>query len=125
MPRHWNKLNYQSNLKDYIHFQNWTPESLRNTRKKLKITQQEVADVMGVSKVIISHAENGHSVNPMTITLYGIILERYWAGIHGYIPAYRKIGENKFMEEQNGLYEIQRRDVQAETGGRRSKSCTL
>ena len=107
MPRHCNELNYQSNLKDYIHFQNWTSESLRNTRKKLKITQQEVADVMGVSKIIISHAENGHSVNPMTITLYGIILERYWAGIHGYIPAFRKIGENKFMEETNELREIQ------------------
>ena len=107
MPYHWNELNYQSNLKEYIHFQDWTPESLRNTRKKLKITQQEVADVMGVSKIVISHAENGHSVNPMTLTLYGIILERYWAGIHGYIPAYRKIGESKFMEESNELREIQ------------------
>ena len=63
------------------------------------MTQQEVADVLGVSKVVVSHAENGHSVNPIMITLYGIVLERYWAGIHGYIPAFRKIGENKFMEE--------------------------
>ena len=99
MPYHWNELNYQSNLKEYIHFQNWTPESLKSTRKILKMTQQEVADVLGVSKVVVSHAENGHSVNPIMITLYGIVLERYWAGIHGYIPAFRKIGENKFMEE--------------------------
>ena len=100
MPYHWNELNYKSNLKDYIRFND------RSTRKKLKITQQEVADVLGVSKVIVSHAENGHSVNPMTITLYGIILERYWAGIHGYIPAYRKVGENEFMEESDELREI-------------------
>ena len=116
MPRHWNEINYQSNLQEYIHFQDWTPDKLRETRKRLKITQKEIADAMGVGKVMISQIENHYSASPIAIKLYGIVLERYWAGIHGYIPAYRKIGENHFMEEQNGLHEIQRRDVQTQTG---------
>jgi len=107
MPRHWNELNYQSNLKDYVHFNDWTPDKLRETRKKFKITQKEIAEAMGVGKVMISQIENNYSASPIAIKLYGLVLERYWAGIHGYVPAYRKIGENEFMEESDDPREIQ------------------
>ena len=107
----------------YMHFGNWDGKSLQETRNKLGLTQKDIADVIGVTPVAICYIETGKSSNPWAIQMYGIVLERYWAGIHGYIPAYRKIGENHFMEEQNELYEIQRRDVQTQTGGRRSESC--
>ncbi len=88
-------------LKQYARLQDWTPETLRATRLKLGLTQKEIASVLDYTPTMISLLENGRSASPWAIHMYGIILERYWAGIHGYIPAFRKIGENKFLEEKD------------------------
>lgn len=93
-------------LKQYARLQDWTPETLRATRLKLGLTQKEIASVIDCTPNAISFLENGRSTSPWAIHMYGIILERYWAGIHGYVPAFRKIGENTFMEETNELRTI-------------------
>lgn len=79
----------------------WTPENLYKFRMGLGLTLQEVGDILGVSKMTVRNWENGHITNPLVIQMYGIFLERYYACLKGYIPAYRKIGTDtfKFAEE--------------------------
>ena len=81
-----------------MHFVTWTPEMLKKKRLELELTQSEVAAVIGVTNVAISSIERGIACNPLAIQLYGIILERYEAAINNYIPGYRKIGTNEFLE---------------------------
>ena len=85
-------------LKDYIHFGEWTAKTLRATRKKLKLTQKDIARFMGLTSSAISSIELGVSTNPWAFVTYGIILERYYAYTKGYVPAFRKIGENEFAD---------------------------
>lgn len=98
MPKQWNPEADEKNVSQYMHFIDWTPKTLRETRKKFKLTQKDIADVVGLTPVAISAIENGRTTSPWTVQLYGIILERYYAGIHGYSPAFRKVGESDFME---------------------------
>lgn len=81
-----------------MHFVTWTPEMLKKKRLELELTQSEVAAVVGVTNVAISSIERGVACNPWAIQLYGIILERYEAAKNNYIPGYRKIGTNEFLE---------------------------
>lgn len=98
MPKQWNPEADEKNVSQYMYFINWTPETLRETRKKLKLTLKDIAKVMDVTPVTIGCLERGDTTNPWSLHLYGIILERYYAGIHGYVPAFRKVGESDFME---------------------------
>lgn len=84
-----------------LHLIDWTPESLKATRVKLGLKQEEVANVVGVSKAAVSNLERNYTTNPWALQMYGIILERYYAHLNGYIPAYRKIGENNYAEEMH------------------------
>lgn len=81
-----------------VRLNNWTPAELRRVRMQLGLTQEDVASIIGMSKVSISRIESGYMTNPWVLQVYGIILERYYAATKGYIPAYRKVGENVFME---------------------------
>ena len=97
MPKVWNPE--PKDVKQYMYFIEWTPESLRETRRRLGLTQEDIAEVMGLTKSAISCLERRISNNVWAIQLYGIILERYIAGTQGYIPAFRKIGESTFLKE--------------------------
>lgn len=79
----------------------WTPEDLRKLRTGLGLTLEDVADFFDITAPTVSNWENGKVNNPMVLQMYGVFLERYYAIIKGYIPAYRKIGSNtfKFAEE--------------------------
>lgn len=96
MPKIWNPEAEKKYVKQHMHFIDWTPESLRETRKKFKLTQKDIAEVVGLTPVSISAIERGDTTSPWAVQLYGIILERYYAGIHGYLPAFRKVGESEF-----------------------------
>ena len=84
--------------KEELGLNDWTPEKLREMRLRMNLSQKTVGDVMDVSRVTISNIEKGKYTNPMHIMLYGIVLERYYAYKRGYVPAFRRVGENKFME---------------------------
>ncbi len=77
---------------------NWTPELLLETRESLGLTRKYVADIFEVSVVTIRNLEMHKVKNQLAIIAYGNFLERYKAYQDGYIHAYRKIGEQKFME---------------------------
>ena len=79
----------------------WNGESLKRFRMGLGLTLEEVGNLLGVTKVTVRNIEVGQILNPMKIQMYGIVLERYYACLKGYIPAYRKIGTDtfKFAEE--------------------------
>jgi transcriptional regulator with XRE-family HTH domain len=74
----------------------WTPENLRSFRKKLGVRQDYIAKLFDISPATISHLETSKVKNPMANQMYGLILERIYAYQQGYLPAYRKTGENEF-----------------------------
>ena len=71
-------------------------KTLRKERLKLGVTQEEIAQVIGVTKATISHIERGLTNSPWALLMYTIIIERYKAYSDGYVPAYRKVGTNEF-----------------------------
>ena len=76
----------------------WTPEKLRDMRERLGLSQSDIANIIGVSKSTVSHVELGYNLAGPTFFAYCIVLERYYAWVNGYLPSYRKIGMNEFME---------------------------
>lgn len=76
----------------------WTPEHLKEVRESLNLRQSDIAKLIGVSQATISHVKTGYDI-PALIMIYGIILERYYAYKHGYLPGFRKIGTNDFKEQ--------------------------
>ena len=78
---------------------NWTPELCKLTREKLKISRKEMADIFGVSPPTIFNLEHDKVKNPMALMMYGTALERICALRRDYIPGFRKIGTNDFMQE--------------------------
>lgn len=85
-------------LREKVFFNDWTPEKLRETRKNLGLSTYDIAEVMQVTGTTVANIENGRNTSPIAIQLYGIVLERYWAYERGYVPAYRKVGQNKYYE---------------------------
>lgn len=81
-----------------LHFIEWNGDLLRRQRRRLGLSRAQIAKALGVSDQTVTKIEEGYSVYPPTVQLYGIILERYYAYLYGYIPAFRKIGENKFID---------------------------
>ncbi len=79
----------------------WTGENLKRFRMGLGLTLKDVGDLMDVSFITVRNMEIGQIMNPLKLQMYGIVLERYYACLKGYIPAYRKIGADtfKFAEE--------------------------
>ena len=75
----------------------WTPETLKKTRKVLELRQSDIAEALNTTQATISNLERGVNASWGSCQLYGILLERYWAYKNGYIPAYRKVGENVFL----------------------------
>jgi len=96
----WKAQGWKPSRNDLMLF-DWTGESLKRFRTGLGLTLKEVGDLMGVSFITVRNLETGQILNPMKIQMYGIVLERYYACLKGYIPAYRKIGTDtfKFAEE--------------------------
>ena len=80
-------------------------ENLKKLRIECGLLQKEVAKILGVHQVTVCQWENGKVTNPIVLQMYGIFLERYYARKKGYIPAFRKIGEEtiKLTEEVNML----------------------
>ena len=76
----------------------WTPEKLRQMREALGLSQSDIGDILGVSKSTVSHLELGYNMAGPTFFAYSVALERYYAWTMGYLPSFRKIGMNEFME---------------------------
>ena len=94
-------------VKKRLHVTEWTAESLKKTRMKLGLKQTDIANVMDITQAAVSSIERGKTTNPWIIQMYGIVLEYYYAISQNYIPAFRKLGENEFMEEKDELRIIQ------------------
>lgn len=84
--------------KEELGLKDWTPEKLKKFRKECGLRQSDIGELMGVSGVCISTIETGKTNNPWTLSLYGEILERYYAYKRGYVASFRKVGENNYME---------------------------
>lgn len=69
----------QEDITKAMHLNPWTSEQLFAAREYLGLSQKNVADAIGVSKMTISSLERGVAVNGSTAILYGIMLERYYA----------------------------------------------
>ena len=91
------KTQDRAELRRLMILNEWTPESLKRTRLMLGLNTNDISAVLGVSRPVVSNIEKGINANYATMQLYGIVLERYWAYQHGYVPAYRKIGQNDFV----------------------------
>lgn len=85
----WIQNPNRKKLKEFARLNYWTPEKLRDARINLRLAQRDIAELMGVTVPCISALETGRTLNPWAVALYGIILERYWAGEQGYVPVYR------------------------------------
>ena len=90
---------FENRLNDMVVFQPWTIEELVATRKKLGLRQRDISDLIGLTPPAISALETGKVTSVWAINLYGVILERYYAALKGYIPAYRKLGQSQFIGE--------------------------
>lgn len=76
----------------------WTPKGLKETRESIQLTQQDVANILGVTRVTIKNIELGYTTDPLKVFAYGTILERYLALKQGYTTSYRKIGTSEFCD---------------------------
>lgn len=76
----------------------WSPTSMKAMRMSLKLTQQDAADYLNVSKGTITRIEQGRNSNPMLDICYALFLERYYAWTKGCVPGYRKVGMNDFIK---------------------------
>ena len=92
------KGEFRKNLKHDLLLCEWTPEKLKNTRVELGLSQNDIAELLDVTRGVVYNIENGKSSSPSAVILYGLIIERYWAYMNGYVPAYRKVGKNTFYE---------------------------
>lgn len=84
----------------------YTPKQLEMMRTGMGISKREVAEFFGVTEPTIKYWESGRTKSQIIYWMYGIFLERYYAEIKGYVPAFRKIGGGTFkMEEElfNGI----------------------
>ena len=82
----------------------WTANDLKQARIGLGLTMKEVGKILDVAPQTVQRWEDGRNNNPMVLRMYGIFLERYYAAIKGYVPGYRKIGENTFIFSEDLKY---------------------
>lgn len=71
---------------------------MKAMRMSLKLTQQDAAEYLNVSKGTIMRIEQGLNCNQMLDTCYALFLERYYAWTKGCVPGYRKVGMNDFIK---------------------------
>lgn len=76
----------------------WTLEKLRETREQLGLTQQDIADIIGSSKPVISSLERGANFLGPTFYAYCNVIEKCYAYQMGYVPCYRKVGTSEYSE---------------------------
>ena len=89
---------YESVIHDVFPIQ-WTGDDLRKMRLLLGLRQEDIANMIGVSKCTVSHIETGATTHPLTIFGYAVLLERCYASVNGYLPSYRKIGTSNHITE--------------------------
>ena len=76
---------------------NLTPYDLKTIRQNLELTQEDIGNIVGVTKAVICNIEGGRMNDPLKLLAYQIILERIMAYNQGYVPAYRKVGTNTYI----------------------------
>lgn len=90
---------FENKLDDIVVFNPWTVEELVATRKRFKLRQRDISEAIGMTVSSIAMFERGKVNSPWIEKLYGLILERYYAAQLGYIPAFKKLGQNQFIGE--------------------------
>lgn len=90
---------FENKLDDIVVFNPWTVEELVATRKRFKLRQRDISEAIGMTVSSIAMFERGKVNSPWIEKLYGLILERYYAAQLGYIPGFRKLGQNQFIGE--------------------------
>lgn len=76
---------------------NFSPYDMKTIRQDLNLTQEDIGNIVGVSKAVICNIEAGRMNDPLKLLAYQIILERIMAYHQGYVPAYRKVGTNEYI----------------------------
>ena len=92
-----NKFKRNSTLELVWRFPNFSPVELAQIRQNMGITISEVENYTGIHHQTIQRIESGKGANAALENLYQLAIERLYAYNNGYLPAYRKIGENEFI----------------------------
>ena len=71
---------------------------LRAMRKQLGLSRAQVAEVLDISRQTITNLESERNLYMPLLVMYEAFLERYFAADHGYLPSFRKAGENAYAE---------------------------
>ena len=72
----------------------WTPSKIQQLRKAVGITQAQLAVWLGVTKMHVSHLEQGRRpAGPQTVRLLGILAERVKSGKGKTVQPQRKRGK--------------------------------
>lgn len=94
---------YKNSIVDVIwRFPNFTPVELAQIREDMGISRAQVEEYTGIGHNTIRRIESGEGANIALENLYQIAIERLYAYKQGYLPAYRKEGENDFRKGAAG-----------------------
>lgn len=77
-------------------FPKFTPVELYQIRESMGVTISQVQAYTGLHHQTIRSIEAGEPAHQASINLYQLMIERLYALHEGYLPGYRKIGENIF-----------------------------
>ena len=67
-------------------------------RKQLGLSRAQVSEALDISRQTITNIESERNAYMPLLVMYETFLERYFAADHGYLPSFRKAGENAYAE---------------------------
>lgn len=83
-------------------FPHFSPVELAQIREDMGVSISQVTAYTGIHPQTIRRIESGKGGAPALENLYQLAIERLYAYDQGYLPAYRKIGENEFRKGAAG-----------------------
>lgn len=83
-------------------FPSFSPVELAQMREEMGISISQVTAYTGIHPQTIRRIESGKGGAPALENFYQLAIERLYAYKQGYLPAYRKIGENEFRKGAAG-----------------------
>lgn len=83
-------------------FPDFTPTELAQIRENMGVSVAQVEAYTGIHHQTIRRIESGKGGHTAMENLYQLAIERLYAYNEGYLPAYRKIGENEFRKGAAG-----------------------
>lgn len=77
------------------------PDEMKQFREKYYISKADIEKYLGITMKTTGKIEDGYSVSKSIENLYSLGLERIMMLSKGYVPAYRKIGTNEYVDLNN------------------------